>query len=256
MIYNTTTNCVNFRKQGAWQTSCIPRIDPSTNGTGTVSSYVCNTASTGCLLKIGSPVVGITQTITATVEKVGTYDIKGTAGGVTFSGTGILAAIGPQDIVLTATGSPSMVGDVTFNLNVTPDCSFIRYFLGSDDVCGLVGRVWKDKNVGAARVATSATDSQAFGTGFAGGVAIPCPTGFRIPNSGEILSEFSAVGYQNLISSPLKIPYNGWKLGDGAMTANWHSGHFRMTYVSASRPAGATTNSGTGNVLVARCIKN
>jgi hypothetical protein len=90
-----------------------------------VSAYVCNTASTGTMT-MGVPVSGVTQTITATVTTIGTYNITAVANGVTFSGIGTFAATGDQSVVLTATGTPIATGINSFILNTAPNCSFDR----------------------------------------------------------------------------------------------------------------------------------
>jgi hypothetical protein len=74
----------------------------------------------------GVAVSGVTQTITATVTTVGTYSISTTANGVTFAGSGTFSATGAQNIVLTATGTPTAAGSNSFTLNTTPNCSFSR----------------------------------------------------------------------------------------------------------------------------------
>jgi uncharacterized protein (TIGR02145 family) len=74
----------------------------------------------------GIAVSGVTQTITATVTTVGTYSISTTANGVTFAGSGTFAGTGAQNIVLTASGTPTAAGSNTFTLNTTPNCSFTR----------------------------------------------------------------------------------------------------------------------------------
>jgi uncharacterized protein (TIGR02145 family) len=74
----------------------------------------------------GIAVSGVTQTITATVTTVGTYSISTTANGVTFAGSGTFAGTGAQNIVLTASGTPTAAGSNSFTLNTTPNCSFSR----------------------------------------------------------------------------------------------------------------------------------
>jgi uncharacterized protein (TIGR02145 family) len=74
----------------------------------------------------GNAVSGVTQTITATVTTVGTYNITATANGVTFAASGTFAGTGAQNIVLTATGTPTAAGSHSFTLNTTPNCSFSR----------------------------------------------------------------------------------------------------------------------------------
>jgi hypothetical protein len=115
---NTSTNC-NFIR--------TTLVNPSSNGTAIVSAYTCSTASAGTLIA-GIPVSGVTQTITATVTTVGTYSISTTANGVTFAGSGIFAGTGAQNIVLTATGTPTAAtaSPYSYTLNTTPNCSFSR----------------------------------------------------------------------------------------------------------------------------------
>ncbi len=57
---------------------------------------------------------------------MGTYNISTTANGVTFTGTGTFAGTGAQNIVLTASGTPTAAGDNTFTLNTRPNCNFNR----------------------------------------------------------------------------------------------------------------------------------
>ena len=103
----------------------IPFQPGSSNGTALVSAYTCSTASTGTM-SAGVAVSGVTQTITATVVTVGTYAISTTANGVTFAARGNFAGTGDQNIVLTATGTPTFPGSHSFTLNTTPNCSFSR----------------------------------------------------------------------------------------------------------------------------------
>jgi hypothetical protein len=110
---------------------------------------------------VGEPVSGVTQTITATVTTVGTYNITATANGVTFSGAGTFATTGSQDIVLTAAGTPTAGTTDSFALDTTPSCSFDRVTIGF--ITSTTGKIWMDRNLGATRVATSATDHLAYG---------------------------------------------------------------------------------------------
>ena len=127
-IFNTDLNCIqtNTGTSSSANWKCLG-ISPSTNGTAVVSAYSCSTASVG-ILKVGTSVSGVTQTITATVGAVGTYSISTTTvNGVTFAGSGTFAGTGAQIIVLTATGTPTAKGSNTFSLNTTPNCNFSRY---------------------------------------------------------------------------------------------------------------------------------
>lgn len=100
-------------------------INSSSNGTAVVSSYNCNTASSGTMT-VGIPVLGVYQTITATVDAIGTYNISTTANGVTFAASGTFTSIGAQTITLMASGTPIASGSHTYTLNTTPGCNFTR----------------------------------------------------------------------------------------------------------------------------------
>ena len=116
-ILNTSPNC-NFNRT-------TYNYQPSSNGSAAVGSYSCATASAGTLYK-NVAVSGVSQTITADVTTAGTYSLSSTANGVTFAGAGTFAGTGSQNIILTATGTPTDIGSNTFTLNTTPNCAFTR----------------------------------------------------------------------------------------------------------------------------------
>ena len=114
---------------------CIANDNPS-NGTAIVSAYDCSTASAGTMTA-GTAVSGVTQTITATVTTVGTYNISSTtANGVTFAKTGTFTGTGNQQIELIATGTPTYGTTDAFTLNTTPNCSFNRTATGNASTNG------------------------------------------------------------------------------------------------------------------------
>jgi uncharacterized protein (TIGR02145 family) len=128
-IFNTDVNYIQTNTSATSTANWVKwaAVDPSSNGTAIVSVYTCNTSSAG-ILKVGTPVSGVTQTITATVGTAGTYNISTTtANGVTFAGSGTFAGTGARDIVLTATGTTTAKGSNTYTLNTTPNCNFSRY---------------------------------------------------------------------------------------------------------------------------------
>jgi uncharacterized protein (TIGR02145 family) len=102
---------------------------------------------------------------------VGTYSISTTANGVTFAGSGTFAGTGAQNIVLTASGTPTAAGSNTFTLNTTPNCGFSRTTVvfcvsGATTVVEVIsstGKTWMDRNLGASQVATSGTDANSYG---------------------------------------------------------------------------------------------
>ena len=110
--------------------------EPSTNGTALVSSYTCNNFAIPFdnadlvygIMKVGTPVSGVTQSITAQVDRGGTYNISTTtANGVTFSGSGIFTQTGSVTINLIASGTPTAKGNYTFTINTTPNCDCVKF---------------------------------------------------------------------------------------------------------------------------------
>lgn len=81
---------------------------------------VFNPINSAGTMIVGTAVSGLTQTITANVTTIGSYNISTTANGVTFAATGTFAGTGLQNIVLTATGTLTAVGTHTFALNTSP----------------------------------------------------------------------------------------------------------------------------------------
>ncbi|WP_445722816.1 hypothetical protein [Flavobacterium sp.] len=163
VIYDLSSHCLRLYANGVWSPCFAGGLSPTSGGTGLVSAYSCSTASAGTMTA-GTPVSGVTQTITATVTTVGSYSISTTANGVTFAASGTFAGTGAQNIVLTATGTPTAAGTNTFTLNTTPGCSFNRTTNASTPtITSTTGKIWMDKNLGATQVATSATDHLAYG---------------------------------------------------------------------------------------------
>jgi hypothetical protein len=112
---NTTPSCTFSRTVAT---------NPTSGGSAVVSGYSC-TASAGTMTA-GTAVTGVTQTIIATVETKGSYNITATANGVTFAGSGNFLGTGSQNIVLTATGTPTVSGLHSYTINTTPSCTFSR----------------------------------------------------------------------------------------------------------------------------------
>jgi hypothetical protein len=105
-----------------------PIISPSSNGTAVVAAYLCNANSSGDHFINDEPISPneYTQTITANVTAIGTYNITVTANGITFEANGTFTNTGAQDIILRATGKPLNGVKTEFTLNTTPNCSFER----------------------------------------------------------------------------------------------------------------------------------
>jgi uncharacterized protein (TIGR02145 family) len=127
IVYDLSSNCIKAYENGAW-TNCLSNgstIEPSTNGTAIVSSYSCSATTSGTMIA-GTSVASVTQTITANVTSLGTYNIVSIANGVVFSAAGTFSGTGNQNVVLTATGTPTAAGTYSYSLNTTPNCNFSR----------------------------------------------------------------------------------------------------------------------------------
>jgi uncharacterized protein (TIGR02145 family) len=197
----------------------IPYPHPTSNGSAIVSGYTCSTASAG-ILTVGVDALGVTQTITATVITLGSYNISTTSNGVTFSGTGTFTATGNQNIVLNATGVPILAGTNTFILNILPNASFDRStvsfvcgttsitfrYNGSVVTYGTVssnGKCWLDRNLGASyKPTTNSVDANTYGDLFQWGRAVDGHQ-IRTSSTTNILSNSNAPGNANYITNSI-----------------------------------------------------
>jgi hypothetical protein len=107
-----TSNCnlvVGVLASGAGAAVFTPGGSPTTCATATLAgTYTAGTALTA----------SNTVTIGVTVTTPGTYNITIPAvNGISFSGTGSLAATGPQDITLVASGTPTAAGPFNYVIN-------------------------------------------------------------------------------------------------------------------------------------------
>ncbi len=101
------------------------QANASSSGTAVVSNWDCSTGSRGNMI-VNSTIYNTTQTLTANVTRAGTYFINTVKNGITFTGSGTFAGTGSQTVVLTASGVPTTTGTNSFDLTVTPGCSFNR----------------------------------------------------------------------------------------------------------------------------------
>jgi hypothetical protein len=111
-------------------------VDASTNGIAIVSGYTLgNSVGT---MTAGVAVSGVTQTISANVTTAGSYTITtNTANGVKFSANGTFAQTGAQDIVLTATGTPTSVSaSDNFTINTNPNITFTKATIANPSTNG------------------------------------------------------------------------------------------------------------------------
>ena len=95
----------------------------TSNGSAVVGSYTPKSSS-GEMVAGTTITGGVSQTFTANVTTPGSYNLKAINKGVTFIASGTFTSTGAQDIVLTASGTPSDAGVFTFNSNTTPSATF------------------------------------------------------------------------------------------------------------------------------------
>lgn len=104
-------------------TFTITTIDPSTNGTAAMS-FNSIISSTGTLRKDTPVLTGVNAPktiVNVNVTTLGTYNISATnTYGVTFTASGTFTNLGDQDIVFTATGTPSRFGTFNHLTNTIP----------------------------------------------------------------------------------------------------------------------------------------
>ena len=105
-------------------------IEPSSNGTAIVTGYT-NGAYSGGTMTAGVLITGtFTQIVRATTSSSGggTYNIRATNNGVTFSGSGTPSTLpgggASTNITLTASGTPIAPGTYNFTLNTNPTTTF------------------------------------------------------------------------------------------------------------------------------------
>jgi hypothetical protein len=154
--YTITTNTVSgfvFSKTGVFTTTGVQNVVLNGSGTPTAGGATVFTVGTGgCTFSVnvtgpavysfsGAPgactvatVAGTytmgttltaanTVTVQVNVTTVGAYNISTTAGGMTFSKSGIFASTGVQSVILAGSGTPSVSGAVNFTVG-TGGCTF------------------------------------------------------------------------------------------------------------------------------------
>ena len=155
---------------------------------GTISALNCTSATNSGTLTEGTVVSGVNSSVPYTGGNGGAYT------GQTVNSTGVngLTATlvsgsfinGNGSLIYTITGTPSGSGTASFSLSVGGrTCTLSRTVIASTTstypsgtvfcsgiqasivpvTSGATGKTWMDRNLGASRVATSSTDSQAYG---------------------------------------------------------------------------------------------
>ena len=181
VIFNTTTNCLNFFIGSGWNETCGTLIT-----TGTISALNCVGATTTGTLNNGTAASGVSTTVPYTGGNGDTYAAQA------ISSTGVLGltanlaagtlAVGAGNLVYTITGTPTSSGTASFAITVGgQSCTFTlsvaaaigTFPAGTINCAGetavvnvtnpTTGKIWMDRNLGATQVATSSTDAASYG---------------------------------------------------------------------------------------------
>ena len=183
VIFNTTTNCLNFYIGTSWNETCGTVIIPL----GNITTLNCVGATNSGILDAGIPASGVSSSIPYTGGNGGTHS------GEIISSMGVtgLTATLPSgaftnasgSLNYTITGTPNTNGTAVFALNIGGQtCTLSRsvsialgtYPTGSvfcasgatavvDVTNPTTGETWMDRNLGASQVAASSTDANSFG---------------------------------------------------------------------------------------------
>jgi len=183
VIFNTTTNCLNFYIGTSWNETCGTVVTPL----GNITTLNCVGATNSGILDAGIPASGVSSSIPYTGGNGGTHS------GEIISSMGVtgLTATLPSgtftnasgSLNYTITGTPNTNGTAVFALNIGGQtCTLSRsvsialgtYPTGSvfcasgatavvDVTNPTTGETWMDRNLGASQVAASSTDANSFG---------------------------------------------------------------------------------------------
>jgi uncharacterized protein (TIGR02145 family) len=183
VIFNTTTNCLNFFIGSGWNETCGTPIT-----TGTITTINCVGAAITGTLTSGTAASGVSTSVPYTGGNGGSYSAQtiSSAGvtGLTATLTSGILANGTGSLSFAISGTPATSGTASFALTIGgQSCSFTvsvqsalaaQYPAGSvfcasgptaivDVTNPTTGKIWMDRNLGATQAATSSTDAAAYG---------------------------------------------------------------------------------------------
>jgi len=182
VIYNTTTNCLNFYMGSGWNETCGTLIT-----TGIITGLNCVGATTTGSLESGTAASGVSKSVPYTGGNAGNYGAQAVSStgvlGLTANLAGGTFASGAGNLVYTISGTPATSGTASFAIAIGgQSCSFtasvavpIGTFAVGTVNCSAgptlvvnvtnptTGKIWMDRNLGAAQVATSSSNTTSYG---------------------------------------------------------------------------------------------
>jgi uncharacterized protein (TIGR02145 family) len=183
IIYNTTTNCLNFYVGSGWNETC----GTASLSLGVVSTINCGSATITGTLTIGTAASGVSVIVPYTGGNAGTYGAQSVSSTGVVGLTATLAAgslaNGAGSLTYTITGTPTTSGTASFAITLGgQSCAFtvsvsdasstypagtVHCTAGATAVVDVTnpttGKIWMDRNLGATQVATSSTDVNSYG---------------------------------------------------------------------------------------------
>lgn len=192
----------------AFSVTALPAAPPAVFTLGG-SPNACTTPTIVGTYQAGIAVIAQnTATITVDVTTVGAYSISTTTtNGITFNGSGIFSTTGPQQVVLTATGTPVASGP--FSFTVTGGSSTCTFPLTFDAAptgifhCKVNGVYYNFGNAASASYITPDTELTMTGNNI-GGITFVCGislagTGQTIA-AGTFINDLATIAQGNIIS--------------------------------------------------------
>ena len=183
VIFNTTTNCLNFFVGNGWNETCGTLIT-----TGTIITLNCVGASITGTLTSGTAASGVSAAVPYTGGNGGSYAAQTISSigvtGLTATLTAGTLANGSGSLSYSISGTPAASGTASFALTIGgQSCSFtvsvqsalVAQYPPNSVFCAsgptaivdvtnpTTGKIWMDRNLGASQVATSSTDANAYG---------------------------------------------------------------------------------------------
>ena len=181
VIYNLTVHCLEYWDTTKWINMC----DGSSTPTGIIAALDCSSAVfSPAVLTQGASYSG-TLSVSYTGGNSGTYVAQNfTVNGLTFTLAAGSFTPAAGNIVYNISGAPAASGNMTVPVSVGGRSCNVTKEVGAALACGgpstvtftydgspvtygvvesPTGRCWLDRNLGASRVATSSTDTQAYG---------------------------------------------------------------------------------------------
>jgi uncharacterized protein (TIGR02145 family) len=186
IIYNTTTNCLNFYVGSGWNETCGTASLPL----GVVSTINCGSATITGTLTIGTAASGVSVIVPYTGGNAGTYGaqsvsstgVVGLTATLSADSVTVTLANGAGSLIYTITGTPTTSGSASFAITLGgQSCAFTvsvsdtssTYPAGTVHCAGATtvvdvtnpttGKIWMDRNLGATQVATSSSDVSSYG---------------------------------------------------------------------------------------------